>query len=45
MKKKILTHSLNQRKKINYFIKNFPDSEYALDLKFKIEFDKQSTRS
>jgi outer membrane protein assembly factor BamD len=28
---------INSRKKIKYFLQNFPDTEYALDLKFKLD--------
>ena len=34
--KKDINPLIKSKKKINYFIKNFPDSEYALDLKFKM---------
>ena len=36
MKKKDLTPLIDTKKKIDNFILNFPDSEYALDLKFKL---------
>ena len=28
---------IDTKEKINYFLKNFPDTEYALDLKFKLD--------
>ena len=35
MKKKILKPLLQANKKIDFFLKNFPNTEYAIDLKFK----------
>ena len=37
MKKKIFIHFYNQKKKIEFFLNNFPDTEYALDLRFKMD--------
>ena len=37
MIKKILNQQLSPKKKIQDFIKKFPDTEYALDLKFKLD--------
>ena len=36
-KKKDIAPLLKSKKKIQYFITNFPDTEYALDLKFKLD--------
>ncbi len=35
--KKDLQPLLNAKKKINFFIKKYPDSEYTIDLRFKID--------
>lgn len=36
-KEKDITPLLASKKKINFFLTNFPDTEYALDLKFKLD--------
>ena len=35
MKKKILEPLLKAKKKINFFLEKYPDTDYAIDLKFK----------
>ena len=35
--KKDISPLINSKKKIKYFIENFPDTEYSLDLKFKMD--------
>ena len=35
--KKDINPLLKAQKKINFYIKNFPDTEYAIDLKFKLK--------
>ena len=35
--KKDINPLIKSKKKIEYFLKNFPDTEYALDLKFKLD--------
>ena len=34
---KDITPLLKSKEKINFFLKNYPDTEYALDLKFKLD--------
>jgi len=37
MKKKDIDPLVKSREKINFFLKNFPETEYAIDLKFKLD--------
>ena len=37
MKKKIYNQLLNAKKKFKYYNKKYPNTEYALDAKFKID--------
>ena len=37
MKKKILEPLIEAKKNLNYIIKNYPNTDFALDAKFKID--------